>query len=124
MTKHKHFMDEGKRGPKVDRTQSERERFLGYCIENEITVTVFIANGQTFEGIPRSHDKRWLLLGYRNPNKVPLMIQTQDIQMVRAKEILHLRKEYETSETAIRKARRKALERRVRRAIRLGRDQR
>jgi hypothetical protein len=96
------------RGPKVDRSLSEQSRFLRYCIDREITVTVFMSSGLSFMGIPRAFDKKSLLLGYRNAEKIPKLINTAFVTMIRADSILSLREEHHSDEAAIYRLRRRA----------------
>lgn len=79
---------------------SEQSRFLQFCIEHEIIVTIFVEDGMSFMGIIRAFDKATLLLGYRNPTKLPKMIMTRFITFIRADSILELRKEFHSTGTA------------------------
>lgn len=100
--------DPRQRGPKVDRSMPEQARFLLQCIKHEVTVTVFMSSGVSLMGIPRDFDGRCLLLGYQNPDKEPKLISTRGITLIRADEVLNLREEYRSEESALRKLRRKA----------------
>ncbi len=91
-------MREGKRGPKIDRSMTEQSRFLAYCVDHEITVTVFMATGLSFMGILKAYDRKALLLGYRNPEKLPKLIYTCDVTMIRADDLLNLRGEYRNTD--------------------------
>ena len=87
-------MGEGKRGPKIDRSMTEQARFLRHCVDHEITVTIFMATGLSFMGILKAFDRKALLLGYRNPEKLPKLIYTSDVTMIRADDVLNLREEF------------------------------
>jgi hypothetical protein len=89
---------EGRRGPKIDRSMTEQSRFLRYCVTHEITVTIFMATGISFMGILKEFDRKALLLGYRNPEKLPKLIYTCDITMIRADDVLNLRAEFHAAD--------------------------
>lgn len=89
---------EGRRGPKIDRSMTEQSRFLRYCVDHEITVTIFMATGLSFMGILKEFDRKALLLGYRNPEKLPKLIYTCDVTMIRADDVLNLRAEFHAAD--------------------------
>lgn len=92
----------------------EQARFLLHCIKHEVTVTVFMSSGTSLMGIPRDFDGHCLLLGYRNPEKEPKLIFTHYITLIRADEVLNLREEYRSEESALMKLRRRAARSRIR----------
>lgn len=67
-----------------------------------------MSSGASLMGIPRDFDGRCILLGYRNPEKEPKLIFTHYITLIRADEVLNLREEYRSEDSALMKLRRKA----------------
>lgn len=77
-----------------DRSTNEQDRFLDYCVRNQVILKVFLESGKALIGIILDHDRKALLLGPLRSDKDIMFIEKSYISLVRANERLPLFLEY------------------------------
>jgi sRNA-binding regulator protein Hfq len=90
----------------VDRSKREQYRFLDYCVQNKVEVTVFTITGATFIGIVYAHDEYTMLFGGRSERSHKRLIRKSFISIIVPKENLNLFAEYAGMGTAHHRKRR------------------
>ena len=78
----------------VDRTTREQYRFLDFCRDNQVELTMFTLSGATFIGIVHQHDRGTVLFGGRSENAQRRLIFKDFISMMVPKEPIELFREY------------------------------
>lgn len=87
-------------GEFVDRTVREQNRFLNYCLKNDVEITLFLESGTQFIGYIVAFDLKAILLGSKNPSKPNRLIQKSYIALVRPNSPIELFIEYRGMGTA------------------------
>lgn len=91
----------------VDRVRREQSRFLDFCIQNRVELTIFTSSGATFIGMVYDHDDYSLLFGGRNPKSTKRMIRKHFISLMVPKEPINLFAEYAGMGTALKRRKRR-----------------
>jgi len=84
----------------VDRTVREQSRFLDYCKDNRIELTLFSVTGASFNGIVHDYDREAILFGGSGKNATPRMIEKTFVAMIVPREGINLFLEYKGLGTA------------------------
>tara|TARA_Y100000815_G_C13067474_1_gene396801 strand:+ start:274 stop:621 length:348 start_codon:yes stop_codon:yes gene_type:complete len=87
-------------GEVIDRSVREQNRFLNYCLKNNIEITLYLESGTQFIGYIESFDLKAILLGSKNPSKPNRLIQKSYIALVRPNAPVELFIEYRGMGTA------------------------
>lgn len=84
----------------IDRSVREQNRFLNYCLNNDVEITLYLESGTQFIGYIVSFDLKAILLGAKNANKPSRLIQKSYISLVRPNTPIELFIEYRGMGTA------------------------
>lgn len=69
--------------PMIDRSQVEQNRYLDYCLEHQVEISIILISGTHFIGLVVHHDRKGLLLGGKRENKPARYISKGYIALVR-----------------------------------------
>ncbi|HGN1515306.1 MULTISPECIES: hypothetical protein [Pseudomonas] len=69
--------------PMIDRSQVEQNRYLDYCLEHQVEISIILISGTHFIGIVVHHDRKGLLLGGKREDKPARYISKGYIALIR-----------------------------------------
>lgn len=69
--------------PMIDRSQVEQNRYLDYCLEHQVEISIILISGTHFIGLVVHHDRKGLLLGGKREDKPARYISKGYIALVR-----------------------------------------
>jgi sRNA-binding regulator protein Hfq len=69
--------------PMIDRSQVEQNRYLDYCLENQVEISIILISGTHFIGNVVHHDRKGLLLGGKREDKPARYISKGYIALIR-----------------------------------------
>lgn len=84
----------------VDRTIREQNRFLDYCLERKVELSILSMSGAMFNGIVHAYDRETILFGGRGKNATPRLIIKRFIALILPREEIELFVEYRGLGTA------------------------
>lgn len=97
----------------VDRSTREQYRFLDYCMEKQVELTMFTISGATFIGIIHQHDRKSILFGGRSENAQKRLVSKDFISLMVPKEPIDLFIEYRGSGTFMSRKAKKCAEKKL-----------
>ncbi len=84
----------------IDRSVREQNRFLSYCLEHDVEITLYLESGTQFIGYIQAFDLKCISLGAKNPSKPSRLIMKSYISLVRPNSPIELFVEYKGMGTA------------------------